>query len=102
MRGDNLHEYVIWSEYLSPDLSRGRGRRVRRASAPSRVTPELVLRACNELNWKCRVEEGRYPRTWFEPHGFKIIVEFESKIASKNSVIKSLADKLKEIGERKV
>ncbi len=97
-----MHEYVIWPEYLSPDLSRGRGRKVMKASAPSRVTPELVIRACNELSWKCRVEEGRYPRTWFEPHGFKIIVEFESKIASKNSVIRSLTAKLKEISERKV
>ncbi|MEM0037405.1 MAG: signal recognition particle subunit SRP19/SEC65 family protein [Zestosphaera sp.] len=97
-----LHKYIIWPEYVTLTLSRSSGRRVGRSLAPPRVTPELVLKACNELGWRCSVEGGKYPRTWFESHGFKIIVEFENKVGSKNSVIKALAGKLKEIGGKTV
>lgn len=48
------------------------------------------------------MKEGKYPRTWFESQGFKIIVEFENKIGSKNSVVKALAAKLKEISGKTV
>lgn len=102
MRWCVLREYVIWPEYIALNLSRGRGRRVVRSLAVPRVSPELVLKACNELGWRCRVEEGEYPRTWFESHGFKIIVEFENNVGSKNFVVKALAMKLKEISGKAV
>jgi len=95
-----VKEYVIWPEYLSANLSRRRGRRVNKALSVVKIKPEAVLKACTELNWKCRIEEGRYPRTWFESHGFKIIVVLENEVGNKHKLIKTLASKLKEIGEK--
>lgn len=87
----------MWPEYFSANLSRKQGRRVNKSLAIAKIRPELFLKACAELNWKCSVEEGRYPRTWFESYGFKIIVSLENEIKSKHALIKALASKLKEV-----
>jgi len=97
-----VKEYVIWPEYLLANLSRRRGRRVNKALAVTKIKPEAVLKACTELNWECRIEKGRYPRTWFESHGFKIIVVLENEVGNKHKLIKTLASKLKEISEKLV
>lgn len=97
-----MKEYVIWPEYFSADLSRKQGRRVSKSLALAKVKPEIILKACSELNWKCRIEAGKYPRTWFESHGFKIIVVLEDKTESKHKLIKTLARKLKEVSEKQV
>lgn len=95
-----MKEYVIWPEYFSAELSRKRGRRVSKSLAIAKIRPETVLKACAELNWECRIEEGKYPRTWFESYGFKIIVTLENKIENKHKLIKTLASKLKEVSSK--
>lgn len=97
-----MKEYVIWPEYFSANLSRRQGRRVNKSLAVAKVKPETVLKACAELNLKCRIEEGRYPRTWFESYGFKVIVMLENKTENKHALIKTLASKLKEVSGRQV
>ncbi|MEM0347522.1 MAG: signal recognition particle subunit SRP19/SEC65 family protein [Zestosphaera sp.] len=95
-----MKEYVIWPEYFSANLSRKQGRRVSKLLAVDKVRPEAFLKACAELSWKCRIEEGKYPRAWFESYGFKIIVVLENKIESKHTLIKTLASKLKEVSSK--
>lgn len=97
-----MKEYVIWPEYFSANLSRRRGRRVSKSLAVAKTRPEAVLRACTELNWKCRIEEGKYPRTWFESYGFKVIVTLENRVERKHVLIKTLASKLKEVSSKQV
>ncbi|MGC8974974.1 MAG: signal recognition particle subunit SRP19/SEC65 family protein [Thermoprotei archaeon] len=95
-----MKEYVVWPEYFSANLSRKQGRRVSKSLATTKVRPEVFLKACAELNWGCRIEEGKYPRTWFESYGFKVIIALENKIESKHALIKALASKLKEVSEK--
>lgn len=95
-----MKEYIIWPEYFSADLSRRQGRRISKSLAVTKIRPETVLKACTELNWECRIEEGKYPRTWFESYGFKIIVILENKTKNKHTLIKTLASKLKEVSSK--
>jgi len=89
--------YVIWPEYFAGELTRRKGRRVPKNLSVAKVTPEMFERACRDLGWVCRVEESKYPRTWFMGYGFKVIVEVNNESEGKNRVLKKLALKLKEL-----
>ena len=90
-------QIILWPEYFSRRLSRGRGRRVPVNLAVDNLSPELFLKICDEMGLDCEIEQGkRYPRVWHSSYGYRIIVKVSADSdISKNALIKSFGEKLR-------
>ncbi|MEN2974278.1 MAG: signal recognition particle subunit SRP19/SEC65 family protein [Candidatus Caldarchaeales archaeon] len=85
--------YTIWPVYFDKNIPRSRCRRVKLDLAVKNPSIEDIVKAAESLGWEVKVEKGSYPSMWWIKTG-KVLVK-PDKSMSKNSLIKTLAQRLK-------
>ncbi len=92
-----MKECVIWTANLDAKKKRSEGRKVSLKFAVPNVKIEEIVQACRELGIPFRVEEKRYPKSWWEEGGRVIVPKSESKIR----IMEKIAMKIREIRKKK-
>lgn len=85
--------YVVWPVYFDRNVPRSRCRRVPLSLAVKNPTADDIVKAARSLGWSVEVEPGAHPSTWWNKSG-KIVIKPDRPM-SKNSLIKTLAHRLK-------
>lgn len=85
--------YIIWPIYFDKNIPRSRCRRVSNNLAVKNPSVEKIIEAAKSLGWSVMVEEGAHPSAWWIKTG-KLIIK-PNKPMNKNTVIKTLAHRLK-------
>ena len=91
-----MKECIIWTANLDAKKKRSEGRKIARKFAVPNVKIEEMVKACKELGIPCRVEEKKYPKSWWEEGGRIVVPKVESKI----KLMEKIALRIKEIRER--
>ena len=91
-----MKECIIWTANLDAKKKRSEGRKIARKFAVPNVKIEEMVKACKELGIPCRVEEKKYPKSWWEEGGRIVVPKVESKIR----LMEKIALRIKEIRER--
>lgn len=89
--------YIIWPIYFDKNIPRSRCRRVPINLAVKNPSVEKIIEAAKSLGWSVEIEEGAHPSTWWIKTS-KLIIK-PNKPMSKNSLIKTLAHRLKILTE---
>ncbi len=92
-----MKECVIWTVNLDAKKKRSEGRKIAIRYAVPNVKLDELVQACKELGIPCRVEDKKYPKSWWEEGGRVIVPKLESKIR----IMEKIAKKIKEIRSRK-
>ncbi|MCS7126068.1 MAG: signal recognition particle protein Srp19 [Aigarchaeota archaeon] len=85
--------YIVWPIYFDKNVPRSKCRRVPLSLAVKNPSIENIVKAAESLGWKVEVETAAYPSMWWLKTGRAIIKP--DKPMSKNSLIKTLAQRLK-------
>ena len=82
---------VLWPAYFDSGRSRKGGRMVEKKLAVENPTCDEILKAAEALGYVKKVEEGAFPRSWWERSG-KVVVE---RKVGKSVLVRKVAEKIK-------
>ncbi|RLI85107.1 MAG: signal recognition particle protein Srp19 [Archaeoglobales archaeon] len=91
-----MRECVIWTVNIDAKKSRREGRKVAKRYAVPNVKVDEIAKACRELGIPFRVEDKRYPKSWWEDIGRVVVPKEGSKIR----IMERIAMKIREIRKR--
>lgn len=90
-------KHVIWVANLDAKKTRAEGRKIAKRLAVPNIKLQEIAQACKELGLNFKVENKKYPRSWWEEGG-RVVIEGNAK---KTKLMLEIAGKILEMREKK-
>ena len=84
---------VVYPQYIDSTKSRSQGRKLSLEDSVRKPSIDEIYEAAKELGLNPVIDEGRYPKSWWEDSG-RVFVD---KIDSKLKVLRMISRKIKEL-----